>query len=262
MMENQYNWVHRRVTRGDTEQLWYSIFEVLFPGAQRPPSPYVCTVDPVALAHFVNLFRAVGPGAMLDFMRDRREQAGGNLQLEIPTQMLIDEAFEVAAPHYLEHVSMSRQDSINLGSTASLWNNQEDVAVEASRPATQPLADMLSREQAVVSEANYQPSHIPFSQSNESYIQNDPAVPDLSQQMMEPLVQPTSGDYNQYLVPTFDFDPSMVNAGFDNYATIGNTGHLGGSTDIAGPSVHPIMSDIADFDANHHLMFGSPFNGL
>lgn len=135
MTEDQYDRVHRCVVKGGPYKLWYSIYEVLFPGKPRPSSPYVSTADPCSVAHFAELFRAVGPEVMLEFMRDRREQAGGTLEIEIPTQMVIDEAFELAAPQFVERAgrasaqdtSMGRRALLQLPSTTHSMPRQEQV---------------------------------------------------------------------------------------------------------------------------------------
>ena len=101
MTENQFHQVHRRVIGGKPEVLWHAIFKILFPTAPRPLSPYISTSDPVALTYFVDLFRAVGPAEMREFMRERRMRAGWSLRLEMTTQMAIDEAFEITAPQFL-----------------------------------------------------------------------------------------------------------------------------------------------------------------
>ena len=103
MTDDQLNSIKRRIVKGDPCELWFNIFKTLFPSAPRPLSPYASDNDPTSVNHFVTLFRWFGPEELLNLMRDRREQMDGGLQtLEAPTQAIVDEAFEIALPAYLQ----------------------------------------------------------------------------------------------------------------------------------------------------------------
>ena len=100
MTDNQFQSIKRRVIRGDPCELWFSIFQILFPSAPKPPSPYVSTADAATINHFVALFRWFGPEEMRAALSAREGQPRHPL-LDLSTQAVVDEAFEIAMPDYL-----------------------------------------------------------------------------------------------------------------------------------------------------------------
>ena len=100
MTDYQFQAIKRRVIRGDPCELWFSIFQILFPSAPKPPSPYVSTAEAATINHFVALFRWFGPEEMRATFSARKGQPRHPL-LDLSTQAVVDEAFEIAMPDYL-----------------------------------------------------------------------------------------------------------------------------------------------------------------
>jgi hypothetical protein len=253
MTQVQYNQIHRREPGGDPERIWFSIFQILFPGTPRPSSPSVSTVHPVALAHFVVMFRSFRLEAMMEFMRVRREQAGGNFRLPLPTEALIDEAFEVSARGFLEHIS-------------SAWPRATDTVNQPPNPAVPPTLDENpledhdqisslsnghdSAEQRVAQTVSFTVNDT-LSTSVPGYDLNSAMEGSYAQHWEQPANEPPHGgspatypqNYPEYWTPQFDFDPSAVGRGFDNYAAVTNL-----QFDLEG-AVQLRMPDLCGLDA-------------
>ncbi|KAJ2967713.1 hypothetical protein NUW58_g10386 [Xylaria curta] len=72
--ERQKAQLGRRVSSKMTEeQQWYTIFDILFPGAPRPISPYVDTELTEELAGFQDFLVDRGPALLTQFLRQRGE---------------------------------------------------------------------------------------------------------------------------------------------------------------------------------------------
>ena len=104
MADMQLQEIKRRIGRHDQYESWYKIFHILFPDAPKPISPYVTTSDPVVLQHFVELFRGYGPEEFFSLLRDLRERNTRPIEIQASTQAIVDEAFEIALPGYLERL--------------------------------------------------------------------------------------------------------------------------------------------------------------
>ena len=100
MTDHQFQAIKRRVIRGDPYELWFHIFQILFPDGRKPLSPYVSVADAATINHFVTLFRWFGPEEMMS-MLSAREGRPSHPLLDLPTQAVVDEAFEIALPDYL-----------------------------------------------------------------------------------------------------------------------------------------------------------------
>ena len=233
MTEDQYERVHRRVIKGDPYQLWYNIFDILFPhGATRPISPYVSSADPVTVAHFVTLFRAVGPETMLEFMRDRREQAEGNLEIEMPTQMIIDEAFELAIPRYVEAQRRVNAQGAATGDEREVEEHgrRQRRPIADSPPTSVLLADQLQRNIAASVEQDSDVVATSNTTGEQSLLQDGIRLGETPYQPPDLSFTPTThqtGDnmdrnHGHYWSNAFAFDPSEVNDGFDKYAMADN----------------------------------------
>ena len=132
MTDEQLNSIKRRIVKGDPPELWFNIFKTLFPEAPRPLSPYASDNDPTTVNHFVNLFRWFGPEEMGNLIRARREQGDRRSILEGTTQAVVDEAFEIALPQYLQaqqDVRSSSSTSSDLSRVPSTPNGFVDVGV-------------------------------------------------------------------------------------------------------------------------------------
>ena len=225
MTEEQYKGVHRRVVRGNPEETWFTIFEILFPRAPRPSSPYVSTNDPTSLAHFVGLFRAVGPAVIFEFMRDRREQVGGSLQLELSTQMLIDEAFEMTAPHYLNRMTSNAQGhTLDSGATVDSMNHLLTVDPTDSS-ATRLMYSQTRRGSEAVGQQPFSFDPLLTTGPEQHYYdanntQPGQSPPDFDLEAYELNENPARIQYEHRGQFDFAFEPSEVNAGFENYAMV------------------------------------------
>jgi hypothetical protein len=104
MTDTQFEGIKRRVMRGDPPEIWYSIFSILFPEAAKPASPYMTTADATAVNHFATLFRWFGAHEMMQMLQQR--QSTGVMPLELPTQAVVDEAFEIAMSDYLRQTQV------------------------------------------------------------------------------------------------------------------------------------------------------------
>jgi hypothetical protein len=102
MTDEQVQEIKRHSQRNNQNESWYKIFQILFPDAQRPVSPYVTSGDPAIVQQFVMFFRQFGPEELFGPWRDRRERSGETVQFEASTQAIVDEAFEIALPDYVE----------------------------------------------------------------------------------------------------------------------------------------------------------------
>ncbi|KEF51929.1 uncharacterized protein A1O9_11919 [Exophiala aquamarina CBS 119918] len=109
MTDNQLKEIKRRSPENSQHQMWYKIFQLLFPDAPRPISPYVSTCDPETVQHFVRVFQLVGPQELFQMMQARREHGPGSVQIGVSTQAIVDEAFEIALPDYLELLERDRR---------------------------------------------------------------------------------------------------------------------------------------------------------
>jgi len=109
MTDDQFKEIKRRSTGNSQCETWYKIFQLLFPNARRPISPYVSTCDPDTVQHFVKLFQLVGPQELFRLIQDRRERGQESAQLGASTQAIVDEAFEIALPDYLERLECNQQ---------------------------------------------------------------------------------------------------------------------------------------------------------
>ena len=107
MTDSQFQAIKRRVLRGDPPELWFNIYSILFPGVPKPPSPYVSSADAATVNHFVALFRWFGPDEMMSAFSNRYVQPGLP-PLDLSTQTVVDEAFEIALPDYLRQRSSSQ----------------------------------------------------------------------------------------------------------------------------------------------------------
>ena len=105
MTDDQLLAIKRRAKGGDEPEIWYGIYQTLFPDSPKPSSPYTTTTDPALVSHFVNLFRTIGPQALMDVLRDRHQHPGPHPALPASTQTIADEAFEIALPYYLRQQS-------------------------------------------------------------------------------------------------------------------------------------------------------------
>jgi hypothetical protein len=99
--------IKRRIGPHNQYESWYKIFNILFPDAPRPISPYVTTSDPVVLQHFVELFRGYGPEEFFGLLRDLRERSTRPIEIKASTQAIVDEAFEIALPGCLERLAQT-----------------------------------------------------------------------------------------------------------------------------------------------------------
>jgi hypothetical protein len=96
MTSHQMAQIKKRKVGEDPCKNWFGIFEILFPEAPLPASPYTGEGDDKVVQAFVQFFRAVGPEAMFEFVRDRQEQ-GLMLHFDVPMQTLVDETFELCS---------------------------------------------------------------------------------------------------------------------------------------------------------------------
>lgn len=101
MTDEQFSEIKRRKPGVSGVDSWYQLFHILFPGAIEPATPYVSRGDPVAVQHFVNFFRAVGPSIMFDQMQSWKAQNSNGVHLDMSTETIIDEAFEITLPRLL-----------------------------------------------------------------------------------------------------------------------------------------------------------------
>ncbi|KIW13440.1 hypothetical protein PV08_08628 [Exophiala spinifera] len=109
MTDDQFKELKRR-NRGNSQyEAWYKIFQLLFPNSQRPISPYVLTCDQGMVKHFVSLFQVIGPQETFQKIQDSRACGPGSVQLDISTQAIVDEAFEIAMPDHLEQLEGNRR---------------------------------------------------------------------------------------------------------------------------------------------------------
>lgn len=74
-------------------ELWYDIFEILFPGRQRPNSPYAD--DQESIMHFVNMFVRLGRRLVVDLVRNLGQAGESTAQIPQPTQAILDEALDI-----------------------------------------------------------------------------------------------------------------------------------------------------------------------
>ncbi|KIW95002.1 uncharacterized protein Z519_04982 [Cladophialophora bantiana CBS 173.52] len=193
MTDDQFQAIKRRIIRGDPCELWFNIYSVLFPGAPRPSSPFVTTADATMINHFVNLFRWVGPQELMSMMLDRRQQPGQYPPLDLSTQVIVDEAFEIALPSYLRQTqSQSSQPSMN----PAVEDSEEDVFTMAPiRNATQSAAPSNRHENAPI----------------------EPRAPEITGSI-DQLTDSNIQFLNTEDWPMHAFDPSQVNAAFGSYA--------------------------------------------
>jgi hypothetical protein len=101
MTDDQFHAIKRRIIRGDPYELWFNIYQILFPNAPKPLSPYISTAEAATINHFVTLFRWFGPEELMNMMNDRQRRGEGRT-LNLSTQAVVDEAFEIAIPNFLE----------------------------------------------------------------------------------------------------------------------------------------------------------------
>ena len=109
MTDRQHQEIKRHIGRQDQCESWYKIFHILFPDAPKPITPYMTNADPVVLHHFVEFFRGYGPEEFFGLLRDFRERSTRTIEIRPPTQTIIDEAFEITLPGYLERLAQRGQ---------------------------------------------------------------------------------------------------------------------------------------------------------
>ena len=253
MTEDQYDRIHRRVVKGDPCHLWYSIYEILFPKERKPPSPYVSTSDAASVAHFVVLFRAVGPEVMLEVMRDRRERAGGTLEIELPTQMVIDEAFELAAPQFVEGAGRADPQGTSMGRASSCVipaNNNLDAVRRAVLATNEmqhvPGETVLPNMSAAAPDFRAMPEQRGWQAES---LETPRQV--ASQSMLLPAQYTTDSTFTPYWPYGYEFDPSEVTSGFDNYALLGNA-----QLDATGTALPTILESFPEGGSGYRQHLG------
>ncbi|EXJ70765.1 uncharacterized protein A1O5_05755 [Cladophialophora psammophila CBS 110553] len=194
MTDDQFHAIKRRMIRGDPCELWFNIYSVLFPSSPRPSSPFVTTADATMINHFVNLFRWVGPEELMSMMLDRRQQPGQNPPLDLSTQAIVDEAFEIALPNYLRQTE-SRSSQPCMGPAVEDSADEDVFTMAPTRSTTQSVA--LSNYYEI---AGF-----------------EPRVPEIAGSIDHPT------DLNTQFLNTegwlaHAFDTAQVNAAFDSYA--------------------------------------------
>ncbi|KAK5946488.1 hypothetical protein PMZ80_000631 [Knufia obscura] len=92
------------------EELWFEIFEILFPGVARPVSPYVN--DQKSVLHFVNLFKASGSVAAQVMYQSAQAAQGGCILPDL-TQAVLQEAYDIVLGWFMEHPSDLSQHTLS-----------------------------------------------------------------------------------------------------------------------------------------------------
>lgn len=87
MTDAHFKEIKRRNQGNSQYETWYKIFQLLFPNAQRPISPYVSTCDPDTVQHFVGIFQLIGPQELFRLLQDRRERGQEFVQLGASTKL-------------------------------------------------------------------------------------------------------------------------------------------------------------------------------
>ena len=148
MTDSQFQAIKRRVLRGDPPELWFNIYSILFPGAPKPPSPYVSSADTATINHFVALFMWFGPEEMMSAFSNRHAQSG-HPPLDLSTQTVVDEAFEIALPEYLRQRSSSQLSTgpMNIQVERTSQVLEEDVLTMASFTGGHPHQHALPQSQ-------------------------------------------------------------------------------------------------------------------
>jgi hypothetical protein len=216
MTDIQFQAVKKRVLRGDPCDLWYGIYDTLFPHAPRPASPYVSSSDPAMINHFVNLFLHLGPEEMLDMMRDRREQVGRHPLLDLSTQTIVDEAFEIALPMYVNALA-SRQSPPGDQVPARDAEMQTDETTPTPFQRHEPTG-LRSYQDAIAPP----PISDQSTSATTQWLYND--IQDPTELPLQPIRSMSDQFYTQpFTMQAWQeplFDPSEVNSAFERYGQV------------------------------------------
>lgn len=219
MTDEQFQEIKRRSQKNSHYESWYRIFQILFPKAPKPLSPYVSTRDPIAVEHFAAFFRWYGPEEFFHLMRDRLERGEGTLQFDASTQAIVDEAFEIALPDYLDRLERPRQLQCGPSNVAGSSGQQIEDRQSGSTISPENVEGLHSDSRAMedhslpVSRAMLQE----MGHGNYGEIGAGNMPPDLLQPFdeLEPDLSQTHG---------WHLDPSEINQAFDAYEIYSGAG--------------------------------------
>ena len=244
MTDKQFQAVKRRVIRGEPYELWFHIFQILFPQAPKPASPYISTADAATINHFVALFRWFGPEEMMNTLATQRPS--GHPALELSTQAVVDEAFEIALPDYLRQRRLPQPSRLPIEVQTPLVSEAMDEDVLTMAPLGRATTQDV-------------PSYQPYSVSQRTYTLDTETEMDDSTPRASDRLSGSAFDYPLYQnsqPPNYAswgdaaLDPFQIQSAFGSYQPSFDP------TSTTGPFVESFLDDLEGYSNRSQTIAG------